>query len=259
MYETILYEKSGAVLIITLNRPDRYNALTETMHREIGAAFKEAANDSEVRAVILTGAGKAFCSGQDLKDIKDMPGRNLGDSLRKNYNPNILRIRGLEKPVLCALNGVAAGAGMSLALACDVIIAAESASMIQSFINVGLVPDSGSTWFLTRLLGYYDAFDITTTGRKVDAKEAKELGLVREVVADGDVMQRTRELAEKYAAAPTKAIGLIKRGLNRTFTANLEQTLEYEAFLQEIAGQSEDYKEGVASFNEKRKPSFKGK
>ena len=148
---------------------------------------------------------------------------------------------------------------MSLALACDVIIAAESASMIQSFINVGLVPDSGSTWFLTRLLGYYDAFDITTTGRKVDAKEAKELGLVREVVADGDVMQRTRELAEKYAAAPTKAIGLIKRGLNRTFTANLEQTLEYEAFLQEIAGQSEDYKEGVASFNEKRKPSFKGK
>jgi len=199
-----------------------------------------------VRAVILTGAGKAFCSGQDLKDIKDMPGRNLGDSLRKNYNPNILRIRGLEKPVLCALNGVAAGAGMSFALACDVIIAAESASMIQSFINVGLVPD-------------YDAFDITTTGRKVDAKEAKELGLVQEVVADSEVLRRTRELAEKYAAAPTKAIGLIKRGLNRTFRANLEQTLEYEAYLQEIAGQSEDYKEGVSAFNEKRKAAFKGK
>ncbi len=259
MYETILYEKSGAVLTITLNRPDRYNALTETMHREIGEAFKAAAKDDDVRAVILTGAGKAFCSGQDLKDIKDMPGRNLGDSLRKNYNPNILRIRGLEKPVLCALNGVAAGAGMSFALACDRIIAAESASMIQSFINVGLVPDSGSTWFLTRLLGYYDAFDITTTGRKVDAKEMKELGLVQEVVPNDHVMIRTRELAEQYAAAPTKAIGLIKRGLNRTFTANLEQTLEYEAYLQEIAGQSEDYTEGVAAFNEKRKPAFKGK
>src|SRR5262245_48113251 len=144
MYETILFDKVGSILTITLNRPDRYNALTEQMHREIGEAFKEATKDAEVRAVILTGSGKAFCSGQDLKEIKDMPGRNLGDSLRKNYNPNIARIRGLEKPVLCALNGVAAGAGMSFALACDVIIAAESSNMIQSFINVGLVPDSGS-------------------------------------------------------------------------------------------------------------------
>ena len=258
-YETILYDKLGAVLTITLNRPDRYNAFSNQLHRDLGEAFKAAAKDDDVRVVMLTGAGKAFCSGQDLKEIKDMPGRNLGDSLRTNYNPNILRIRGLEKPVLCALNGVAAGAGMSLALACDLIIAAESSGMIQSFINVGLVPDSGSTWFLAQRLGYHRAFEITTSGRKLDPKEMKELGLVQEVVPDGQVLPRTRELAEKYAAAPTKAIGLIKRGLNKTFTANLEEALAYEAWLQEIAGQSEDYTEGVAAFNEKRKPQFKGK
>ena len=258
-FETIQYNLSGSVLTVTLNRPDRYNALTEQMHREIGEAFKQAAKDENVRAVILTGAGKAFCSGQDLKEIKDMPGRNLGDSLRKNYNPNILRIRGLEKPVLCALNGVAAGAGMSFALACDLIIAAESASMIQSFINVGLVPDSGSTWMLAHLVGYHKAFEITTTGRKLDAGEMEELGLVHKIVPDDEVMSQTMELAEKYAAAPTRAIGLIKRGLNRMPAANLEQALEYEAFSQEIAGMSEDYKEGVAAFNEKRKANFGGK
>jgi 2-(1,2-epoxy-1,2-dihydrophenyl)acetyl-CoA isomerase len=258
-FTTVLYEKFGAVLTVTLNRPDRYNALTEAMHRELGEAFKEAAKDADVRAVILTGAGTAFCSGQDLKEIKDLPGRNLGDSLRKHFNPNVLRIRGLEKPVLCALNGVAAGAGMSFALACDIIIAAKSASMIQSFINVGLVPDSGSTWFLARSLGYHRAFEITTSGRKLETKEMEALGLVHEVVADDEVRPRTRELAEKYAAAPTKAIGLIKRGLNRMFTADLEKALEYEAYLQETAGMSEDYTEGVAAFNEKRKPQFKGK
>lgn len=258
-FETVEYKKSGAVLTITLNRPDRYNAFSNQLHRDLGEAFKAAGKDDGVRVVILTGAGKAFCSGQDLKEIKDMPGRNLGDSLRKNYNPNILRIRQLEKPVLCALNGVAAGAGMSLALACDVIIAAESSSMIQSFINVGLVPDSGSTWFLAQSLGYHLAFEIITSGRKLDSYEMKELGLVHEVVPDDQVLVRTQELAEKYAVAPTKAIGLIKRGLNRVLTANLEEALEYEAWMQEVAGQSEDYAEGVAAFNEKRKPQFKGK
>jgi 2-(1,2-epoxy-1,2-dihydrophenyl)acetyl-CoA isomerase len=258
-FETIQYNLTGAIATVTLNRPDRYNAFTDTLHRELGEAFKALAKDDAVRVVILTGAGKAFCSGQDLKEIKDQPGRNLGDSLRKNYNPNILRIRGLEKPVLCALNGVAAGAGMSLALACDMRIAAESSSMIQSFINVGLVPDSGSTWFLARQVGYDRAFEICTSGRKLDAKEMLDLHLVNEVVPDDQVMPRTREIAEKYAAAPTKAIGLIKRALNKMFTTNLEQALEYEAWMQEIAGQSEDYTEGVAAFNEKRKPQFKGK
>ncbi|HEY3296377.1 MAG TPA: enoyl-CoA hydratase-related protein [bacterium] len=257
-FETILYDKGGAVLTITLNRPDRYNALTEQMHKELSAALKEAAADQGVRAVILTGAGKAFCSGQDLKEIKDQPGRNLGDSLRKNYNPNILRIRQLEKPVICALNGVAAGAGMSVALACDVIIAAESASMIQSFVNIGLVPDSGSTWFLAQQVGYYRAFEITSSGRKLNAAELKELGLVHEVVSETNLLPRARELAAHYAAAPTKAIGLIKRGLHRMFTSDLPAALEYEAYLQEIASQSEDYREGVVAFNEKRKAVFKG-
>ncbi len=259
MYETLLYEKTDSVLTITLNRPDRYNAFNETLHRELGETFKEAAKDEGVRAVIFTGAGKAFCSGQDLKDVKDNPNRKLSDSLRKNYNPNILRIRNLEKPVICALNGVAAGAGMSFVLACDYRIAAESASLIEIFIGIGLVPDSGSTWFLPRLVGYHRAFELCTTGRKVEMKEARELNLVDEVVPDDQLMTRAKELAQKYAAAPTKGIGLIKRGLNRTSAMSLADALEYEAFLQEIAGNSEDYREGVAAFNEKRKAVFKGR
>jgi 2-(1,2-epoxy-1,2-dihydrophenyl)acetyl-CoA isomerase len=257
-YETILYEKRGAVLTITLNRPDRFNAFTDVMHRELGNAFREAGVDADVRVVVLTGTGKAFCSGQDLKEVGETPHRSLGESLRRNYNPNILRVRQLEKTVIGALNGVAAGAGMSLALACDVVLAAESASMVQSFVNVGLVPDSGSSWFLSRLLGYHKAFEICTSGRKLEARELKELGLVMEVVPDKDLYTRAYEIAEHYATGPTKAIGLIKRALNRMFTVNLEQALEYEAYLQEIAGRSEDYREGVLAFVEKRRPTFSG-
>ncbi len=258
-YETILYEKRGAVLTITLNRPDRFNAFTDGMHRDLRNAFREAGNDADVRVVVLTGAGKAFCSGQDLKEIKETPDRNLGDSLRRNYNPNILRIRQLEKPVICALNGVAAGAGMSLALACDIVIAGESACMFQSFVNVGLVPDSGSTWFLARRLGYPKAFEICTSGRKVAARELKEIGLVSEVLPDVELMARATELAARYASGPTQAIGLIKRGLNRMSTVDLEQAMEYEAYLQEIASRSEDYREGVTAFVEKRRPTFNGR
>jgi 2-(1,2-epoxy-1,2-dihydrophenyl)acetyl-CoA isomerase len=259
MYETILYEKTGAVLKITLNRPESFNAFTDTMHRELGEAFKAAAKDESVRAVILTGAGKAFCSGQDLKEVSKNPDRNLGDSLRKNYNPNILRIRQLEKPVICAVNGVAAGAGMSLALACDLRIAADTVSMIEVFVNVALIPDSGSTWFLPRLVGYHRAFELCSTGRKVSAEEALKLNLVDEVVPADQLMTRVQTLAEGYAKAPTKAIGLLKRALNRAAGTTLESSLEYEAYLQEICGNSEDYREGVAAFVEKRKPEFKGK
>ena len=259
MYETLLYEKANSVLTITLNRPDRYNAFTEVMHRELGDAFKEAAKDSDVRAVIFTGAGKAFCSGQDLKDVKDNPDRKLSDSLRKNYNPNIQRMRNLEKPIVCALNGVAAGAGMSFVLACDYRIASDAASLIEVFINIGLVPDSGSTWFLPRMVGYHRAFDLCTSGRKVDAAEALRLYLVEEVVPADQLMTRARELAEQYAIAPTKAIGIIKRALNRASHMSLDDALEYEAYLQEILGNSEDYREGVAAFNEKRKAVFKGR
>lgn len=257
-YETIRCDQSAAVLTITLNRPDRYNAFTEAMHRELGDALQFAGRDASVRAVILTGAGKAFCSGQDLKEIHGAEDRNLGNSLRRNYNPNILRIRNLEKPVIAAINGVAAGAGMSLALACDLRIAAASASMAEVFVNVALVPDSGSTWFLPRLVGYHRAFELCSTGRKIDAAEALKLNLVDDVVPDGDLIARTNSIAEKYAAAPTKALGLLKRALNRAAAVPLEDALEYEAYLQEICGNSEDYREGVAAFVEKRKPNFKG-
>jgi 2-(1,2-epoxy-1,2-dihydrophenyl)acetyl-CoA isomerase len=257
-YETILYEKSAAILKITLNRPDTYNAFTEVMHRDLKRAFTEAAKDDGVRVVILTGAGRAFCAGQDLKEIQGMT-RNIGESVRKNYNPNILRIRKLEKPVICAMNGVAAGAGMSLALACDVRIASDAASMMQAFINVALIPDSGSTWFLPRLAGYHRAFELCSTGRKINMDEALRLNLVDQAVPADQLETTVQKLAQRYTQAPPKALGMLKRALNRAATATLDEALEYEAYLQEILGGKEDYQEGVAAFVEKRKPNFQGK
>lgn len=259
MYTTILYERTDSVLKITLNRPDRFNAFTAEMHKELGDAFKNAAKDDAVRAVILTGAGKAFCSGQDLKEVKDNPNTSLADRLRLNYNPNIMRIRNIEKPVICAINGVAAGAGMSLALACDLRIASDQASMLQAFVNVGLVPDTGSTWMLPRLLGYHKAFEICSTGRPIKADEALRLNLIDEIVEHDKLDTFTMELAMKYATAPTKAIGAIKRAFNKASGSTLEEALDYEAYLQDILGHTDDYKEGVAAFNEKRKPQFKGR
>lgn len=259
MYETILYEHTDAVLKITLNRPDRFNAFNALMHKELADAFKNAAKDNDVRSVILTGAGKAFCSGQDLKEVKDDPNTSLADRLRNNYNPNILRIRELEKPVICAINGVAAGAGMSLALACDLRIASDQASMLQAFVNVGLVPDTGSTWILPRLLGYHKAFEICTTGRPIKADEALRLNLVDKVVEHERLDSITMELATTYASSPTKAIGAIKRAFNKSSAVGLDEALDYEAYLQDILGKTEDYREGVAAFNEKRKPQFKGR
>ncbi len=259
MYTTILYERTDSVLKITLNRPDRFNAFTAEMHKELGDAFKNAAKDDAVRAVMLTGAGKAFCSGQDLKEVKDNPNTSLADRLRLNYNPNIMRIRNVEKPVICAINGVAAGAGMSLALACDLRIASDQASMLQAFVNVGLVPDTGSTWMLPRLLGYHKAFEICSTGRPIKADEALRLNLIDEIVEHDKLDTFTMELAMKYATAPTKAIGAIKRAFNKASGSTLEEALDYEAYLQDILGHTDDYKEGVAAFNEKRKPQFKGR
>ncbi|MBK6909341.1 MAG: enoyl-CoA hydratase/isomerase family protein [bacterium] len=259
MYTTILYERTDSVLKITLNRPDRFNAFTAEMHKELGDAFKNAAKDDAVRAVMLTGAGKAFCSGQDLKEVKDNPNTSLADRLRLNYNPNIMRIRNIEKPVICAINGVAAGAGMSLALACDLRIASDQASMLQAFVNVGLVPDTGSTWMLPRLLGYHKAFEICSTGRPIKADEALRLNLIDEIVEHDKLDTFTMELAMKYATAPTKAIGAIKRAFNKASGSTLEEALDYEAYLQDILGHTDDYKEGVAAFNEKRKPQFKGR
>lgn len=228
-YETIRYDKSAAVLTLTLNRPDRCNAFTETMHRELGDALTQAGKDDGVRAVILTGAGKAFCSGQDMNDLYQGESRNLGDSLRRDTNPNILRLRNLEKPVIAAINGAAAGTGMSLALACDLRIAAAAASLAAVLVDMALVPDAGSTWFLPRLVGYHRAFELCSSGRKVDAAEALKLNLVDAVVPDGDLIARANSIAEKYAAAPAKTIGLLKRALNRAAGLPLEDALEWDA------------------------------
>ncbi|QCR24143.1 enoyl-CoA hydratase-related protein [Pontibacter sp. SGAir0037] len=257
-YECLLYEVKEGVATITLNRPDVFNAFNDRQSYDLQDALKQVARDEQVRAVVLTGAGKAFCSGQDLKAIANADKRDLSDSLEKRYNPIIRAMRNLPKPIICKLNGVAAGAGCSLALACDLIIASSAASLIEVFVNIGLVLDSGSSFFLPRIVGSLKAFELSTLGSKVSAEEALQLGMVNKVVAPEALDAAVAELAARYAAAPTKAIGLIKKMLNKSFSATLDEMLDYEAYCQKIAGNSEDYKEGVTAFNEKRKPAFKG-
>ena len=260
MYNSLLYTNTDGVCTITLNRPDVYNAFNEELSAEFIDALKKATKDEAVRVVIISGHGKAFCSGQDLKDIKNHEGqRSLSDSVIRRYNPMILAIRDMAKPIICKLNGVAAGAGASLALACDIMIAAETATLIEVFANVGLVPDSGSSFFLPRLVGYNKAFELITLASKITAKEAQELGIVYKVVPAEELDAAVLELATRYANGPTKTYGMIKKMLNKAYTADLPEMLQYEAYCQEIAGKSEDYKEGVAAFTEKRKPQFKGK
>jgi 2-(1,2-epoxy-1,2-dihydrophenyl)acetyl-CoA isomerase len=258
-FQFIKYEVREGVAVVTLNRPDVYNALNDGITYELQEALKAVAKEVTVRVVVLTGEGKAFCSGQDLKAVSGQEKRSFIDSLRKRYNPIIRAIRNLPKPVLCRLNGVAAGAGCSLALACDMIIAAEEATLIEVFINIGLVPDSGSAYFLPRLVGMAKAFELCATGSKINAKEALELGLVNKVVPLNQLDDALKEYTDYFAKAPTRAIGLIKKMLTKSATSTLDEMLEYEAYCQEIAGQTFDYKEGVAAFLEKRKPLFEGK
>ncbi len=257
-YECLLYEVQDNIATITLNRPDVFNAFNDQQSYDLQDALKQVARDGDVRVVVLTGAGKAFSSGQDLKAIANTDKRDLSDSLEKRYNPIIRAMRELPKPVICKLNGVAAGAGCSLALACDLIVASAAASMIEVFVNVGLVLDSGSSFFLPRAVGSLKAFELSTLGSKVSAEEALQLGMVNKVVAPEALEETVAGLAARYAAAPTKAIGLMKKMLNRSFSSSLDEMLDYEAYCQKIAGNSEDYREGVAAFNEKRKPQFKG-
>lgn len=258
MYSCLLYEVRDNVATITLNRPDVFNAFNDPQSYELQDAFKQVARDASVRAVVLTGAGRAFCSGQDLKAAQGEEKRSFYDSLHKRYNPIIRAMRALPKPIICRLNGVAAGAGCSLALACDAIVASTEASLIEVFINIGLVPDSGSSYFLPRLVGSLKAFELCTLGSKVSAAEALQLGLVNQVVAPEQLDEATYALAARYASAPTKAIGLTKQMLNKAGAATLDEMLDYEAHCQQIAGESEDYKEGVTAFSEKRKPVFRG-
>ncbi len=258
MYNTILFEEKDNLLIISLNRPDVYNAFNSEMLSELQDAFKKAGEMENVKCVVLTGTGKAFCSGQDLKDFNEKK-LTFKEALEQKYNPLIKSIAYMPKPVICAINGVAAGAGLSLALACDYRIASESASLIEVFINVGLVPDSGSAFFLPRIVGYAKAFEMCATGDKVTAAEAKEIGLVNKVVSGKLLMKSALAVAKNFASRPTKAIGMIKDLMNRSFELSLDQILQLEGDHQETAGNTEDFKEGIASFLEKRKPLFKGK
>lgn len=258
-YETILYDVQDGVLHITLNRPERLNAMTEAMRYELIDAFTRAGDDASVRVVVLTGAGRGFCSGADLAAAMESGQPvDFGSVLRNTYNPLILRMRCLPKPIIAAVNGVAAGAGMSLALACDLRIAAESASFLQAFVKIGLVPDSGSTWLLPRLVGLTHALDLMLTGRKVTAPEALAMGLVNQVAADEQFVEAVAAVAQAYATAPTRAIGYIKQAVEYALDHSLEAALEHEAELQAQAGKTADHYEGVAAFLEKRAPQFKG-
>jgi len=248
--------RDGAVLTITLNRPDVLNAFNTDMHRSLAAALKEA-RGADVRAVVLTGAGRGFCVGQDLTEFREAPG-DIGSRLRGNYHPNIRAIRGLEKPVIAAVNGAAAGAGMSIACACDLRIAADSASFIPAFINIGLIPDSGGSYFVTRILGAARAFEWLASGKKLTAAEAHAWGLVSEVVETEALPTRAAELAAQLADLPTRGVGMTKRLLDHALDTTLEEQLEREAQLQTAATQTEDFREGVAAFLEKRPPRFKG-
>jgi 2-(1,2-epoxy-1,2-dihydrophenyl)acetyl-CoA isomerase len=250
----VLTARDGAVLTITLNRPEVFNAFNSALHAALRAALEEAA-DPAVRAVVLTGAGRGFCAGQDLKEFAEMP-ESIRERLEQTYHPNIRAIRALPKPVIAAVNGPCAGAGLSLASACDIRIAADVATFVPGFIGIGLVPDSGGSWFVHRLLGFSRAFEWMTSNRKLTAAEAQAWGLVSEVT--DDLPARAAELAATYAALPTRGIGLTKQLFEHAFTASLEQQLELEAALQQEATGTADFAEGVAAFLEKRAPRFTG-
>jgi 2-(1,2-epoxy-1,2-dihydrophenyl)acetyl-CoA isomerase len=249
--------RDGGVLTITLNRPDVLNAFNADLHRALAAVLKEA-RAADVRAVVITGAGRGFCVGQDLKEFREAPG-DIGERLRGSYHPNILAIRALEKPVIAAVNGPAAGAGLSLACACDLRLASDAATFVPAFINIGLVPDSGSTYFVRRLLGTARAFEWMTSGRRLTAAEAHAWGLVSEVVEGEGLQARAAELAAGLAALPTRGIALTKRLFDHAENATLEEQLEWEAQLQAVATRTDDFAEGVAAFLEKREPRFEGR
>jgi 2-(1,2-epoxy-1,2-dihydrophenyl)acetyl-CoA isomerase len=260
---SLLVEKTGPVTVITLNRPDKLNSFNDELTFKLQDALKEAEKDGNCRAIVITGAGRGFCAGQDLqsRSISHESGQrpSLGDSIRRRYNPIVTKIRRMEKPIIAAVNGVAAGAGASVALACDFRIVTEDSSFIQSFTKVGLIPDSGATFILPRLLGYTKALELMYSADKLTAQEAMDLGIVNKMVPMAELMKEALLLANKLASGPSKAFGLTKRAVNRAIFPDLEELLEYEASLQEIAGRSDDFQEGVKAFIEKRTPVYSGK
>lgn len=260
-FETILFEIAGGVATLTLNRPDKLNSFTGKMHEEVRTAL-QAAEDPAVRCLLITGAGRGFCAGQDLGDRAVAPGGDapdLGWSLENNYNPLIRRLQALAKPVICAVNGTAAGAGANIALACDIVLAARSASFIQAFCKLGLVPDSGGTWSLAHLVGPVRAKGLAMLGEKLSAEQAAEWGLIWKAIDDAELMNEANKMAAHFATQPTAGLAAIKRGIQAAATNSLDQQLDLERDLQRECGRTEDYREGVAAFLEKRPARFVGR
>jgi 2-(1,2-epoxy-1,2-dihydrophenyl)acetyl-CoA isomerase len=260
---TVQVSQRDGVCTILLNRPEALNAFTRELHAELREALRAAERDREARVVVIGGAGRAFCVGQDLKEVDPTAGRalgaELGKLLRANYNPLISRIRSLEKPVIAAINGAAAGAGLSLALACDLRLASSAASFVTAFGALGLVPDSGGLYTLPRLVGTAKAFELFALSERLAAAEALRIGLVNQVLPAEGFGEAVQAFAARLAAGPTLAYGLLKRGLARSAGSDLDGMLELEAQYQELAGRSEDFQEGLAAFLEKRRPSFRGR
>ncbi|HTA62094.1 MAG TPA: enoyl-CoA hydratase-related protein [Bacteroidia bacterium] len=249
----------GGVLKLSLNRPDKFNSFNRAMALELQQQLDKAASDDSVRCVLLTGEGKAFCAGQDLSEATDPQGPGIKNIVVEHYNPIILKIRNLEKPVVCAVNGVAAGAGANIALACDVVVAAQSSSFIQAFSKIGLIPDSGGTFFLPRIIGFQKALALALLGDKVTATDALQMGMIYKMIADENLQNEAMLLAETLANMPTKGLGLTKKMYNQGAFNSLEEQLKAEGIAQITAASTYDYKEGVQAFLEKRKPVFKGK
>lgn len=258
-YETILYEVSDGVATLTFNRPNKMNAFNVPLTKETIHALKQASRDKAVRAILLTGAGRGFSAGQDLADMSGRDeGFSVAEHLRTGFNLIVSRLTTVEKPVVGAINGIAAGAGCGIALACDIRIVSDKASFMQAFSRVGLIPDSGSTWFLPRVVGYARAYEMAITADKIKADKALEWGLANEVVPHDQLLEVAGAWARQLASGPTFAYGLTKRAMNRAATTSLADALDYEALLQDVAGKSADNTEGIAAFLEKREPEFKG-
>lgn len=255
---SIITELKNGVLHIKLNRPDLLNSFNRVMALSLQEALDNANNNDEIRAVLVTGEGRAFCAGQDLQEAISSDGPELERIVREHYNPIILKLRNCQKPIVCAVNGVAAGAGANIALACDIVFSAKSASYIQAFSKIGLIPDSGGTFTLPRLIGFQKASALMMLGDKISADEAEKLGMLYKVVDDEKLMDEATACAEKLAKMPTKGLWLTKSALNQSMTNSLENQLDLEEQLQTAAGETYDYNEGVNAFLEKRKPNFKG-
>ncbi|RFA34752.1 2-(1,2-epoxy-1,2-dihydrophenyl)acetyl-CoA isomerase [Virgibacillus dokdonensis] len=256
MFQTIYYEEKDQVAWLTLNRPEKLNAFTSTMNQEMIEVFQSVGKNHKIRALVITGAGKAFCSGEDISSLQ--PDMQLGEIIKSRYQPMMKELARVEKPIIASINGATAGAGLSLAMACDFRIASEQASFMEAFIHIGLIPDSGNLYYLPRIVGLAKALELAILGEKLTAKEAKEVGLVTKVVPPDQLEAETTSFVDRLAHMPTKAIGLIKRYMYQSFETNLTKMLDYEAFGQEIAGKTEDYAEGVQSFLDKRSPKYKG-